>query len=146
MAASRRGQARRRTPRGRPRLVQLRRRDGSTRGAPPPPPPPLSGREQPGGGGAPPPAPAPPPPPPPTPSREGGGGAAGFRRPGAGRPAVFLMRVPGRSTPAPARTPRGLAFPPATSTFPEGSGVAVWWLRAVARLPAALHVFVPGSY
>src|SRR5438132_580304 len=36
--------------------------------------------------------------------------------------------------------------PPATSNFPEGSSVAVWRERAVARLPAGLQVFVPGSY
>ena len=37
-------------------------------------------------------------------------------------------------------------YPPATSTLPLGSNVAVWMTRAVARLPVGLHVPLAGSY
>ena len=39
-----------------------------------------------------------------------------------------------------------LTSPPATSTLPEGSSVAVCSVRAVERLPVAVHVPVAGSY
>ena len=35
--------------------------------------------------------------------------------------------------------------PPATSTFPSGNEVAVWWSRALIIEPTALHVAVTGS-
>ena len=37
-------------------------------------------------------------------------------------------------------------YPPATSTLPEGSSVAVCKSRAVPRLPVAVHVAAAGSY
>ena len=37
-------------------------------------------------------------------------------------------------------------YPPATSTLPLGSNVAVCCRRAVLRLPVALHVPLAGSY
>src|SRR5438094_5415413 len=37
-------------------------------------------------------------------------------------------------------------YPPATSTLPLGSSVAVCRKRAVPRLPVAVHVPVAGSY
>jgi hypothetical protein len=36
--------------------------------------------------------------------------------------------------------------PPAARTFPLGSSVAVWKLRATLRLPVTLHVSVAESY
>ena len=36
--------------------------------------------------------------------------------------------------------------PPATSTSPFASNVAVWCTRAVAMLPVAVHILVVGSY
>ena len=42
---------------------------------------------------------------------------------------------------------RGIALPPpATSTLPSGSSVAVWPARANPRLAVAVQVRVPGSY
>src|SRR5205823_6472586 len=36
--------------------------------------------------------------------------------------------------------------PPATSTLPEGSSVAVWSFRPVPMLPVVVHVPAAGSY
>jgi hypothetical protein len=40
----------------------------------------------------------------------------------------------------------GSTTPPATSTLPLGSNVAVWAKRALVRLPVALHIPLAGSY
>src|SRR5438046_1040867 len=47
---------------------------------------------------------------------------------------------------APAKQPSLMLSPPATSTCPFGSNVAVWSQRALRRLPVSLHVLVVGSY
>jgi hypothetical protein len=38
-----------------------------------------------------------------------------------------------------------LASPPATSTLPEGSSVAVWYARAVTRDPVVAKFDVPSN-
>src|SRR5437764_163130 len=42
--------------------------------------------------------------------------------------------------------PTAAQQPPATRTWPLGSSVAVWPMRAVAMLPVTVHVPLAGSY
>ena len=58
---------------------------------------------------------------------------------------VPVLPVAGSYSSALARKPV-LPYPPATSTLPEGSSVAVWNPRAVLKLPAVLQAPVAGSY
>src|SRR3990172_8457708 len=74
--------------------------------------------------------------------------AVWFRRGVTMLPVAFQVPVCGSYSSAAASTSRfgPLPKPPATSTLPSGSSVAVWYLRPVTMFPVAVQVPLSGSY